>query len=225
MHFSKIPFTNGASMNNIVEKRQETNGFFSTTFYYAFRSIFIPVTRFLIWAHVTPNTVTYFSLVLGVSMGAFFAMDKLFLGMIFGLAMGFSDIVDGQLAKATGGTTKFGAILDSSIDRYNDFFIYAGFGLRYYFTGRSPWMIVCAFAFLGSVMISYVRARAEAGGFECKVGKLQRPERLSLIGIGVLINCFGFDFGIDSVVLFLAVSTHVTALYRLHHVYRQTLKS
>ena len=82
-----------------------------------------------------------------------------------------------------------------------------------------------ACAFLGSVMISYVRARAEAGGFDCKVGKLQRPERLSLLGIGVFINCFGFDLGIDSVVLFLAVATHATALYRLRHVYRQTLNS
>ena len=225
MQINKIPFFNGAFMNNIVEKKQETTGFFPTQFYYAFRSIFIPVTRFLIWAHVTPNMVTYFSLVLGFSMGVFFAMDKLTLSLFFGLAMAFSDIVDGQLAKATGGTTKFGAILDSSVDRYNDFFIYAGFALRYYFADRPPWIILCAFAFLGSVMISYVRARAEAGGLECKVGKLQRPERLSLIGIGVLINCFGFDFGIDSVVLFLAVSTQVTALYRLHHVYRQTLNS
>ena len=74
-------------MNDIVEKRQEATGFFPTPFYYAFRSIFIPVTRFLIWAHITPNTVTYFSLVLGFSMGVLFAMDKLFLGMIFGLAV------------------------------------------------------------------------------------------------------------------------------------------
>ena len=212
-------------MKNIVEKRQETHGFFTTPFYYAFRSITIPITGFLMRVHVAPNTVTYFSLVLGLMMGVFFARNKLFLGMIFGLAMSFSDIVDGQLAKASGGVTKFGGILDSTIDRYNDFFIYAGFAVRYYYLDRSPWIFACAFAFLGSVMISYVRARAEAGGFDCKVGKLQRPERLSLIGIGVLINCFGFDLGIDSVVLFLAVATHATALYRMRHVYRQTLNS
>ena len=212
-------------MNTIVEERKETNGFFSTPFYYAFRAMFIPITRFLIWAKITPNMVTGFSMILGMIMGIYFALDILRLGLIFGLAMAFSDIIDGQLAKSTGYTTKFGAILDSTVDRYNDFFIFAGFAARYYALGRPAWMMLCALAFLGSVMISYVRARAESGGFECKVGKLQRPERLSLVGIGVLINCFGFNIGIDSVVLFLATATHVTALYRLRHVFNQTQKS
>ena len=151
-------------------------------------------------------------------MGVFFALDRLFIGLVFGFAMAFADILDGQLAKITGEITPFGGILDSTIDRYNEFFIFAGLGFRYYFLGRPLWIIVCASVFLGSVMISYVKARSESCGFECKVGRLQRPERLSLIGIGLLISLLGIDIGIDIVVLFLAVATHGTVVYRLHHV-------
>ena len=134
--------------------------------------------------------------------------------------MGFADIVDGQLAKEFGGATKFGGIFESTIDRYNDFLIYAGLAFRYYFLGRHIWIAVCALAFLGSVMISYIKARSEADGVECKVGRLQRPERLTLIGVGVLFR----GTGIDCVVAFLAVSTQATAFYRLLHVYHQSNK-
>ena len=130
---------------------------------------------------------------------------------------------NGQLAKEFGGKTVFGGILDSSIDRYIDFFFFAGLGVRYYFLERPLWILVCAFAFLGTVMISYVKARAERDGFDSRVGRLQRPERLTLLAFGTLATCFGYNIGIDSVILFLAVGTHVTALTRLRHVYRQTL--
>jgi phosphatidylglycerophosphate synthase len=73
-------------------------------------------------------------------------------------------------------------------------------------------------AFFGSFMISYVKSRAESAGFECKVGRLQRPERLTLIAVGVL---FG-SVGIDVVVAFLAVATQATVLARLLHVWRKS---
>ena len=203
------------------EEKSESTGFFPTRFYYAFRSMFYPVTRICIFLHISPNTITILSMVLAIVMGAFFALDRLFIGILFGLAVGFSDIVDGQLAKSYGKVTPFGGILDSTIDRYNEFFIFLGLSFRYYFFGRPLWIIACASAFLGSVTISYVKARAESDGVKCKIGRLQRPERLSLIGIGLLISGLGIEPGIDIVMLFLAVATHGTVLYRLRHVFRQ----
>jgi len=205
-------------MKEIVEEKKEPGGFFPRDFYYAFRSMFIPVTRFCIAFRIPPNAVTVFSMIMGIFMGVMFAFDRLYTGIVFGLAMAFSDIVDGQLARASDGSTKFGGILDSTVDRVNEFFLFGGFAVRYYLHGRPMMIIACAAAFFGSVMISYVKARAEADGFTCRVGKLQRPERLSLIGIGLLFR----GTGIDVVVLFLAVATQFTALRRLMHVYRQS---
>jgi len=212
-------------MPHLVEERKEATGFFKTAFYYAFRSLFFPVTKILMWARVTPNGVTVFSMVLAILTGVLMAVDWLGWGIIAGLAMGFSDIVDGQLAKVSGQTSRFGGILDSAVDRYNEFFVIAGYGARYYWLGR-PWMVfACAAAFAGSVMVSYVKARAEADGYECKVGQLQRPERLSLIGVGTLIAFLGYEIGLDAVIVFLAVATQITAIHRLEHVRRQTLRS
>ncbi len=160
--------------------------------------------------------VTLISLILGMLTGVFMGLDMIYIGLILGVFMSLSDIIDGQMAKEFGGATNFGGVLDSTVDRYNEFFIFAGFAVRYYFLGRPEWMIFCAFAFLGSAMISYVRARAEAAGLECKVGFLQRPERLALIGIFVL---FG-SIGIDIILVFMAIATQVTVITRLLHVYR-----
>ena len=117
-------------MIELDKQQKDSTGFFSTKFYYAFRGIFLPVTRFCKWARIKPNAVTVFSIVLGILMGVFFALDRLFIGIVIGLAMAFSDIVDGQLAKITGEITPFGGILDSTIDRYNEFLIFVGLGFR-----------------------------------------------------------------------------------------------
>jgi len=164
--------------------------------------------------------VTFISLVLGMLTGVLLGLNMIYIGLALGRIMIFSDLIDGQMAKEFGGAPKFGGVLDSTVDRLNEFFIFAGFAVRYYFLGRPEWMIFCAFAFLGSVMISYIRARAEAAGLDCKVGFLQRPERLALMGICVL---FG-SIGIDVMVVFMAFATQVTVITRLLHVYRQGRK-
>ena len=209
---------NREKMENISEKEKKVTGLFTQKFYYAFRGLFLPISRLLIRLEVTPNTVTIFRMVLGAVMGVLFAFDYLWTGLIFGLAVGFADIVDGQLAIENSLTTKFGGILDSTIDRYDEFFLYTGLGVRYYFHGRPLWILACVLVFFGSVMISYVKARAEADGIECNVGKLQRPERLTIMGVGILFR----GTGIDIAVAFLAVFTQATVLQRIMHVYRQS---
>ena len=200
------------------EKEKKVTGLFTQKFYYAFRGLFLPISRFLIRQEVTPNAVTIFRMVLGPVTGVLLAFDYLWTGLIIGLAMAFADIVDGQLANAYSNTTKFGGILDSTIDRYNEFFLYTGLGVRYYFHGRPLWILACAMVFFGSAMISYVKARAEADDIECNVGKLQRPERLTIMGVGILFR----GIGIDIAIALLAVFTQVTVLQRIMHVYRQS---
>ena len=196
-------------------------GFYSEEFIRGFRGFFKPLSHVLVKAGVTPNTVTFISLLLGAITGIFLALDYLWTGLATGIAMGFADIIDGQLAKEYSRTSKFGAILDSTIDRYNEFFLFAGFAVRYYLHGRELWIVFCALVFLGSTMISYVRARSEAEGFDCKVGRLQRPERLTIVAFGTLFR----GTGIDVAILFLAIFTQITAFQRLMYVYHQSRKS
>jgi len=207
-------------MKNRFHSNKGSHAFYSGEFTRRYKNLFRPFSRALFRAGVTPNTVTFVSLILAAVTGILLAMDYLWTGFLFGLAMGFADTVDGQIAKESGSATKFGGLLDSTIDRYNEFFIFAGLAFRYYFHGRPLGIIGCALAFFGSIMTSYVRARAETEGFDCKVGRLQRPERLTIIGFGVLFR----SVGIDVMVAFLAVATQFTALYRLLYVYRQSGK-
>lgn len=208
-------------MVSIHEQQKKVTGFFTQKFYYAFRALFHPITRFLMWAGVRPNTVTVFSLFLGALMGVFFAVNNIWAGLLFGYVLGFSDIVDGQLAKAYGKTTKFGGILDSTIDRFNEFFLYTGLGIRYFVLGRPWWTLICGFIFLNSVMISYIKARAEADGFECNIGLLQRPERLALIAVGLGFGLLFHVRWIDITIAALAILIPFTFLQRLIYVYRQ----
>jgi len=234
-------------IGNHIQSEKDIRGLYSKEFTQYFRGLFLPLSRVLMKAGVTPNTVTFFSLIFGAFTGILFALNYLWTGLAFGLAMSFADIVDGQLAKEFGDATKFGSILDSTLDRYNEFFVFTGLAFRYYFLGRPLWitgcvlalygslMILafryyflgrplwitgCVLALYGSLMISYVKARAETEGIECKVGRLQRPERLTILGVGVLFRSLGIDIAIT----FLAVFSQITILYRIQHVYRQSRK-
>jgi len=205
-------------MNTVIEKEKKATGFYTDEFNNAFRNLFRPVTRCLMWIGISPNIVTVFSVVLGFITGVLLALDYLWFALIVGYIMAFSDIVDGQLAKEYSNASKFGGVLDSTIDRYNEFFIFAGLGIRYYFHGQLLWTFACAVVFLNSVMISYVKARAEADGFDCNVGKLQRPERLTIVAIGV---AFG-GLLLEPAIAVLAVFTQLTVLHRLYYVYKQS---
>jgi CDP-diacylglycerol--glycerol-3-phosphate 3-phosphatidyltransferase len=155
------------------------------------------------------------------------------------LFAGLFDMLDGQLARRTGKTTKFGALYDSVLDRYSEMVMF--FGIAYYLVSYD-YLLSSVFAFIamiGSIMVSYVRARAEGLGVECKVGMMQRPERVLTIGItailyGIVSMVFGnFKFSVDFLpfplfenisvftfpIFIMAVLTNYTAFQRLHHCY------
>jgi CDP-diacylglycerol--glycerol-3-phosphate 3-phosphatidyltransferase len=134
------------------------------------------------------------------------------------LVSGSFDLLDGALARLENSQSDFGAFLDSLLDRYSEATILLA--LIYVFTIRQQTanvLLVYGVA-VGSILISYARARAEGLGLEAKVGIAPRPERVLILGAGLLVNA---DTTVIALVI-LAFLTHVTALQRLYHVWRQT---
>ena len=127
---------------------------------------------------------------------------------------GLCDILDGQVAREGRSETKFGALLDSTTDRYSEIFLY--FGIGAYLIRQNEWLVsgILFFALSGSLMVSYVRARAEGLGEDCKVGFMQRPERLVALALGGLYGHEGLVF----VLVVLAVTTNYTVVERLTHI-------
>jgi CDP-diacylglycerol--glycerol-3-phosphate 3-phosphatidyltransferase len=130
---------------------------------------------------------------------------------------GFCDTVDGLVARSAGKASRFGSLLDSSIDRYSEFVMYLGvaayfMNLEDYATSAGAFLATC-----GSFMVSYTRARAESLGYVVKTGLMQRPERVVLVGLGALIHISTLPF----VVWVIAVLANLTAIQRIRCAFKQ----
>ena len=169
--------------------------------------------RVFIALRFTPNAITLLALAAACGAGFFLGHGRPFAAGLLIVASGFLDMLDGNVARLSGRTTRFGALLDSSLDRCAEFALYGGLG--YYFRGRFSEGLA-ALAFLGSVMVSYTRARAEALGLECKVGIMSRPERIILIAVGLFFHRL-----LPYAVYILVALTAVTVMQRMIHTYRQ----
>ena len=175
------------------------------------------VTKTLARTSLSANLLTILGsvLILGsiylLAIGAFFWAGSLI------LAASVFDMLDGAVARVKKETSLFGAFLDSTLDRYSEGFIL--FGLLLFFHRTAPHstnILLIYAAVVGSFLISYIRARAEALGYKCKVGLLERPERIILIVAGLLS-------GWVSAMLWLLVAlSHLTALQRVVYVWRQS---
>jgi len=179
-----------------------------------------PLARLFIKLGFTPDWLTLMGLAMNLGATAAFAKGYLRWGAAIMLLAGLCDILDGQVAREGRKETKFGALLDSTTDRYSEIFLY--FGIGAYLIGRDEW-IACGilfFALSGSLMVSYVRARAEGLGEDCKVGFMQRPERIVALALGGLYGHEGLVF----ILVVLAVTTNYTVIERLAHI-RNKLKS
>jgi CDP-diacylglycerol--glycerol-3-phosphate 3-phosphatidyltransferase len=169
--------------------------------------------------NVSPNILTSFGLLAGAAVGLFYAVERPGLAAAFIIVCGAFDILDGKVAKNARRQSLFGAIFDSSLDRYTEFFICMG--LAYHFRhGWGLWLIFLAF--LGSTMVSYTRARAEGLGINCSLGMMQRAERLLLLFIGTLIGIFFrvLDPALLVVMGFIAAVSNATAVQRIFYVWR-----
>lgn len=133
---------------------------------------------------ITPNVLTVVGMVVNVWAAVLFAYGE-FRGAAAVLFLaGFLDMADGQVARRAGRVTAFGAFLDSTLDRYSDLGLYMGLVVHYTLAGRPFYMGLAAVAMASSFMVSYARARAESLIPLCKVGFLERPERLVLLILG-----------------------------------------
>lgn len=187
---------------------------------------------------VTPNIVTFVGFVLNVAAAAIFiiaAIDNQMLSAtplaLIGwgggilLVAGLFDMMDGRLARLGNMSSTFGALWDSTLDRYSELF--SLFGITFYFLLTADTMsgIVTFLALIGSVMVSYVRARAEGLQIECKVGLMQRPERVVLTALGaILTGCTGEIIYLIVPMWLIAILANITAFWRIIHCYNKLKK-
>lgn len=174
-----------------------------------------PFARLLAHMHVTPNQVSLAGLVLNAIAAGFIVQGQLVWGGWIYLIAGCMDLMDGTLARTTGKASRFGAFFDSTIDRVSEGVVFTAITYRFAMDGEGLYAAVTVFALLGSLLVSYVRARAEGLGGECKVGLLTRAERVVLLVAGLLA-----DF-LPAAVILLALFTAVTVVQRVVHVAKQ----
>ena len=173
---------------------------------------------------ISPNVLTFVGLVINVIAALFFGFasadnnqPRLFLyaGLVI-IGAGIFDMVDGRVARATNQVTIFGAFFDSVIDRYSDVALFFGLLVYYARANRFFYVVLVAFVMISSVMVSYTRARAESLIPLCKVGFMERPERIVLVIIGALFNRMA------PVLWVLSVLSLFTVIHRIRYTYEQT---
>jgi CDP-diacylglycerol--glycerol-3-phosphate 3-phosphatidyltransferase len=166
---------------------------------------------------IGPNALSFMALISGIAAGVLFFLKHPFWAGIAIVICGLFDILDGKVAANTNKKSLFGAMFDSASDRYSEFFIYLG--LAAYF--RNHWALWLTFwTILGSSMVSYTRARAEGLGIECKIGIMQRAERMLLLFLGAMIGSLFkiFDPAMIAVLAIIAVFSNITAIQRTFYV-------
>jgi CDP-diacylglycerol--glycerol-3-phosphate 3-phosphatidyltransferase len=166
---------------------------------------------------MTANMATLIGLLLNAGVAAVIASGHPRLGGVLLLLASAFDMVDGAIARSTGSVSKFGGFFDSTLDRYSEIVVYVGL-LIWLNTGSDDHLgsLLILIACSGALMISYARARAEAIGYSASVGLVARPERVILLAACLIINQPLWALWI------LAILTHVTAVWRIVHVWRAT---
>jgi CDP-diacylglycerol--glycerol-3-phosphate 3-phosphatidyltransferase len=183
------------------------------------RAVLEPAVRGLVALRVSPTAITLVGLALHAVGGAVIGFGRPRLGVLVLVVAALCDALDGQVARRSGRTTRFGAFLDSNVDRIEEAFVLAGVSALFQRTEpeHGPLLAVLVLlALAGSIITSYARARAEGLGLECKVGLFERPERVVVTLVGLLA---GGRVLVGAVALVLVLSW-VTVLQRILHVHR-----
>ena len=177
-------------------------------------------------SRISPNTLTFIGLIINVVAAVFFGYaraenkDRMFLyaGLVI-IGAGLFDMVDGRVARQTNQVSVFGAFFDSVLDRYSDVALFFGLLVYYARGNRFFYVVLVAFCMTASLMVSYTRARAEALIGSCKVGFMERPERIVLVILGALFN----HWGVMAPALWtLALFSTITVIHRIRYTYNET---
>jgi CDP-diacylglycerol---glycerol-3-phosphate 3-phosphatidyltransferase len=169
-------------------------------------------------AGITPNALTLLNLALNVVAACVIARGQFLPGGILVLVSGLFDLLDGAVARFTGRSTKFGAVLDSTVDRITEAAVL--FGLLVWYTrepthGHRPEILLLFAVLIGSFLVSYVKARAEGVDWQCGVGLFTRAERVIVLAIGLIVN------RVFIALCVLGVFAFITVLQRLAHLQKQ----
>ena len=189
----------------------------------ACRVLLYKIVHGLALTRINPNILTFLGLVINIIAAVLFGYatgdntQRLFFyaGLVI-IGAGIFDMVDGRVARATNQVTAFGGFFDSVIDRYSDVALFFGLLVYYARANRFFYVVLVAFVMTSSVMVSYARARAESLIGSCKVGFMERPERIVLVIIGALFNRMA------PVLWVIAVISTFTVIHRISYTYRQS---
>jgi CDP-diacylglycerol--glycerol-3-phosphate 3-phosphatidyltransferase len=203
-------------MENSIEKDSVT---LSDKLRVLIKGVLDPTAAFFNKLGFTPDTMTLIGLIGHAGTAILLATGRITWGGILLLFIAPLDILDGAMARLRGSPTKFGGFVDSVTDRYSEILIFAGLLLYYLQEQNQVAIILVYFSIVGSVMVSYNRAKAESLGFSVKVGILSRFERYL-----VLIPALILNYPIVALVI-LAIMTHFTALQRIVYVRRSFLRN
>ena len=162
-----------------------------------------------------PNLLTLLGFLTTIGASALIVAD-LWVAAGFAIILsGFLDMLDGAVARNLDKVTPFGGFFDSVLDRYSDSFILLALIIFYLKRGNGELVILTSFASIGTTLISYARARAEAARIECTVGLMERAERIILLSAGFLFNIM------EPILWILAIFTHVTVVQRVYYVWKK----
>jgi len=181
-----------------------------------------PIASILARTPLTPNALTWLGFCITIAAAALIATEHLLVAGIVVLVAGFFDMLDGALARATNRVTRFGGILDSTLDRVSEAILLLGLLAVFARGGEVAESLLAGFAMLGSLLVSYIRARMEGLGIECRAGLFTRPERVIVLALGLLLS--GFDYTLVVALSIITFFSYFTAGQRLIYAWQQTKK-
>jgi len=176
------------------------------------------IVRGLALSKINPNVLTFFGLVINIVAASFLATGRFRTAGLVIIFAGLFDMVDGRVARATNQVTRFGGFFDSVLDRYSDLALLVGLLVYYGTINRPAYVVLTAVVMTASVMISYTRTRAENIVPTCKVGFMERPERVVLLIIGALF------LRMAPVLWVIAVLGNLTVIHRMIFTYQEAAR-
>ena len=176
--------------------------------------------RLLAKTPVTPNALSWFGLLVSGGAAVLIITGHLFAAGWVVLVAGFFDLLDGALARSANRVTLFGTVLDATLDRLAEAALLLGILVLYAREQSTAGIMVVGLALIGSVMVSYIRARAESVGLECQVGLFTRAERVVVLALGLLLS--RIDDALIIALAVIVVFSFVTVGQRLLYVWQRT---
>ena len=182
-----------------------------------------PIAQLLAKTPITPNTITWLGLLLAVAAAIFIVTGELFTAGFMVLIAGFFDMLDGALARFTSQVTRFGAVLDSTLDRVTEAVLLLSILVLYVREPSVAGSLLTGIVLVGSFMVSYIRARIESLGLECKIGLFTRPERVIVLALGLLLS--QIDYALMIALVIMGLFSFFTVGQRLLYAWHQTKNS